>query len=116
MATSQLNLDSLNAGRRSGNCTAQRQFLTSKNGHLTAQQVASIFSMAEFKLWGGFPFEILRLPRFVHRNCNLPCSATTAGTTRSPSVILATQERKYSQGPFMASLFLLVFWILFWGP
>ena len=22
----------------------------------------------------------------------------------------------YSRGPFMASLFLLVFWILFWGP
>ena len=105
-ATSQLNLDSLNAGRRSNSeanmATTQRKpgrgsfwqanmatsqlsrgkYLTNKRGHLTASAAAG------FKLWGGHvSFEILRLPRFVHRN--LPCSATTGGTTRSPSVILA---------------------------
>ena len=56
MATSQLNLDSLKAGRRSNSeanmATTQRkpwqgQFLTNKRGHLTASAAAG------FKLWGG---------------------------------------------------------------
>ena len=48
---------------------ARGKYLTKKRGHLTASAAAG------FKLWGGmFPFEILRLPRFVHRN--LLCSAT----------------------------------------
>ena len=49
-----------------------------------------------------FPFEILRLPRFVHRN--LPCSATTGGTTRSPSVILAQRRAQILRLPAKSAL------------
>ena len=105
MATSQLNLGSLNAGRRSNSeanmATTQRkpwqgQFLTSKHGHLTAQPVQVFdkqtwpphsFSRGGFKLWGGdVSFEILRLPRFVHRNRRVVLPV------RSPSVILARRR------------------------
>ena len=88
MATSQLNLDSLHAGRRSNSeanmATTQRKgtvfdkqtwpphslargkYLTNKRGYLTASAVAG------FKLWSGHvSFEILRLPRFVQRTCRV---------------------------------------------
>ena len=121
MTTSQLNLDSLKAGRRSNSeltwplhsvnpgravfdkqtwpphSLARGKYLTNNRGHLTASAAAGS------KLWGSHvTFEILRLPRFVHRN--LPCSATTGGTTRSPSVILARHRAQILRLPAKSAL------------
>jgi len=79
MATSQFNLDSLNAGRRSNSeadmATAQRK----PAGLATSQLSPCKFLrknvvISQLQPWQGlscgvamFPFEILCLPRFVHR-------------------------------------------------